>query len=332
MNLLEVARSIGATAENVPPELEITGVAGVDQAGPTELTFLTNPKYTAAAAASKAAAIIVSPGFPADGRALLRCPNPHLAYAKALELFYSPPAYPPHVHPKAVIAASAKLGPNAHVGAYVVIDDDVEIGANCTLLPHVVIYRGAIIGDNFFAHSHAVVREFCRIGDNVILQNGVVIGSDGYGFAPDGDGWHKVVQSGTVVLGDNVEVQAHSCIDRATVGETRIGDGVKIDNLVQVGHGSRIEENTMLCSQVGLAGSTRVGKHVMLAGQVGVAGHLTIGDRAIATAQTGIHRDVDPNTMVSGYPAIDNHLWLRACAVFNKLPELAKAIRKLSRG
>ena len=218
----------------------------------------------------------------------------------------------------------------AHVGAYVVIDEDVEIGANCTILPHVVIYRGVTIGNNFFAHSHAVVREFCRIGDHVILQNGVVIGADGYGFAPDGEGWHKIVQSGTVVVGNNVEVQANSCIDRATIGETRIADGVKIDNFVQVGHGSHVGENTMLCSQVGLAGSTRVGKHVMLAGQVGAAGHCTIGDNAIVTAQSGV-RDVPPNTIVSGSPAIDNRQWLRAVAAFTKLPELAKAVRKLAK-
>ena len=260
------------------------------EASPTQLTFLTNPKYTPAAARTKAAAIIVSPDFPADGRALLRSENPHLAYAKALELFYAPPRYQPCIHPTAVIASSAKVGPNAHVGAYVVIDDEVEIGANCTLLPHVVIYRGATIGNNFFAHSHAVVREFCRIGDNVILQNGVVIGADGYGFAPDGERWHKIVQSGTVVVGNNVEVQANSCIDRATIGETRIADGVKIDNFVQVGHGSKVGENTMLCAQVGLAGSTRVGRHVMLAGQVGAAGHCTIGDHAIVTAQSGRSR------------------------------------------
>ncbi len=330
MKLLEIARSIGATAENVPPELEITGLAGVGDAGPTELTFLTNPKYMAAASTTRAAAIIVAPGFPADGRALLRSQNPHLAYAKALELFYSPPRYQPGIHPTAVIASSARVGPGTHVGAYVVIDEDVTIGANCTLLPHVVIYRGVTIGNNFFAHSHAVVREFCRIGDHVILQNGVVIGADGYGFAPDGEGWHKIVQSGTVVVGSNVEVQANSCVDRATIGETRIADGVKIDNFVQVGHGSQVGENTMLCSQVGLAGSTRVGKHVMLAGQVGAAGHCTIGDNAIVTAQSGV-RDVPPNTIVSGSPAIDNRQWLRAVAAFTKLPELAKAVRKLAK-
>jgi UDP-3-O-[3-hydroxymyristoyl] glucosamine N-acyltransferase len=330
MNLREIARSIGASVENVPEELEITGVVGVDEAGPTELTFLTNPKYTVAATASRAAAMIVSPDFPADGRAVLRCKNPHLAYAKALELFYSPPRYQPSMHSTAVIAPSAKIGPNAHVGAYVVIDDDVEIGANCTILPHVVIYRGVTIGNNFFAHSHAVVREFCRIGDDVILQNGVVIGADGYGFARDGESWHKIVQSGTVVVGNHVEVQANSCIDRASIGETRIADGVKIDNLVQVGHGSKVGENTMLCAQVGLAGSTRVGRNVMLAGQVGAAGHCTIGDHAIVTAQSGV-RNVPPNTIASGTPAIENRQWLRASAAFHKLPELAKAVRKLTK-
>ncbi|MGO9328104.1 MAG: UDP-3-O-(3-hydroxymyristoyl)glucosamine N-acyltransferase, partial [Steroidobacteraceae bacterium] len=169
-----------------------------------------------------------------------------------------------------------------------------------------------------------------RIGDNVILQNGVVIGADGYGFAPDGESWHKIVQSGTVVIGNNVEVQANSCIDRATIGETQVADGVKIDNFVQVGHGSKVGENTMLCAQVGLAGSTRVGKHVMLAGQVGAAGHCTIGDHAIVTAQSGV-RDVEPNRIVSGSPAIDNRQWLRAIAAFNKLPELARAVRKLAK-
>lgn len=331
MKLLEIARSIGATAENVPAELDVTGMATLEEAGPTELTFLTNPKYTAEASTTKAAAIIVSPAYAANGRPVLRHKNPHLAYAKALELFYAPPRYEPCVHPTAVIAPSAKIGANAHIGAYVVIDDDVVIGDGCTLLPHVVIYRGVRIGKNFFAHAHTAVREFCRLGDNIILQNGVVIGSDGYGFARAERDWYKIVQSGTVVIGNNVEVQANSCIDRATIGETRIADGVKVDNLVQVGHGSKIGENTMLCAQVGLAGSTRVGKNVMLAGQVGVAGHCTIGDNAIATAQSGIPGDVAANTIVSGYPAMENRQWLRSSAIFSKLPELARMIRKLAR-
>jgi UDP-3-O-[3-hydroxymyristoyl] glucosamine N-acyltransferase len=332
MKLLEIARRIGASAENVPAELEITGVAGLDEAGATELSFLSNPRYTPQAATTRAAAIIVTTDFPANGRPLLRSPNPQLAYAKALELFYTPPRYPAGIHPTAVIAASARIGANPSIGAYAVIGEEVEIGANCTILPHVVIYGGARIGDNFFAHAHAVVREFCRLGDNVILQNGVIVGADGYGFARDGESWHKIVQSGTAVLGNDVEVQANACVDRATLGETRIGDGTKIDNLAQVGHGSKVGKNTMLCGQVGLAGSTRVGDNAILAGQVGIAGHCTIGDNAVITAQSGVSNDVPANAMISGSPAFDHRQWMRAVAVFAKLPELAKAIRKFTRG
>jgi UDP-3-O-[3-hydroxymyristoyl] glucosamine N-acyltransferase len=211
----------------------------------------------------------------------------------------------------------------------VVIQEDVEIGKNAMLLAHVVIYRGVKIGSNFVAHAHAVVREFCRIGNNVVLQNGVVIGGDGFGFAKDGNGrWHKIVQSGPTVIEDDVEVQANACIDRASVGETLIARGAKIDNLVQVGHGSRVCEDTLLCAQAGRGGSTDVGKNLILAGQVGVAGHCKIGDGAIATAQSGIPNDVAAGAVVSGYPAMDNKLWLRCVAVFNRLPEIARALRK----
>ena len=248
-----------------------------------------------------------------------------------MELFYQPPAYAPGIHKTAVVHPTAKIGANAHIGPYAVVERDVTIGANATVLAHVVIYPSARIGDNFFAHAHSVVREHCRLGNNVVLQNGVVIGADGFGFAKDDQGrWHKIMQSGPAVLEDNVEVQANACIDRASVGETHVASGAKIDNLVQVGHGSRVGENTLLCAQAGLAGSTDVGKNVILAGQVGVAGHCKIGDGAIATAQTGIPNDVPAGAVVSGYPAIDNKLWLRCSAVFHRLPELMKAVRQKS--
>lgn len=211
------------------------------------------------------------------------------------------------------------------------IDEGAVIGDDAVMLAHVVIYRGARIGNNFFAHAQSIVREFCQIGNNVILQNGVIIGADGFGFARTAEGWHKIVQSGITVIEDDVEVQANACVDRASVGETRVMRDAKIDNFVMIGHGSRVGEHTMLCSQVGLAGSTEVGKNVILAGQVGVAGHCVIGDGAIATAQTGIPNDVDAGAMVSGYPAIANRDWLRSVAVFNKLPELAKTVRKLAK-
>ncbi len=211
------------------------------------------------------------------------------------------------------------------------VDREAQIGDNAVLLAHVVIYCGARIGNHFFAHAHAVVREFCELGDNVVLQNGVIVGPDGFGFAKDDSGhWYKIVQSGKVVVESDVELQANACIDRASVGETRIGCGTKLDNLVHVGHSCTIGHDTLLCAQVGLAGTTDVGNNVILAGQVGVAGHVKIGDGAIAIAQSGIPQDVPAGAMVSGSPAIDHKLWLRYCAVYPKLPEIAKAVRKLS--
>jgi UDP-3-O-[3-hydroxymyristoyl] glucosamine N-acyltransferase len=326
MKLSEIASRLGARLDGA--DAEITGVAGIEEAGPGQITFVANPKYAAAAKTTRATAVIVSEDFPAISAATLRSKNPYLAFAQALELFYHSPRYAVGIHSTAVVASSAKIGKHASIGPYAVVGEDVRIGEHCVLLPHVVIYRGAQIGNNFFAHAHAVVREFCRLGDNVVLQNGAVIGADGFGFAKDDQGrWYKIAQSGPAVLEDNVEVQANACVDRATVGETRIGRGTKIDNLVQVGHACKVGENTMLCAQTGLAGSTMVGKNVILAGQVGVAGHCTIGDGVIATAQTGIPNDVEPGKMVSGYPAIDNRQWLRCVAVYNKLPEFARALR-----
>ena len=329
MRLAEIAAALDAVLENADPNLEITGVAGIEEAAAGQITFIANPKYIADARTTHASAVIVAPNFPATGKGLLRTGNPYLAFARAIDLFYNAPAYQPGVHSTAVIAPTAKIGPNAHIAAYVVIDDEVELGANAVLLPHVVIYRGAKIGDNFFAHAHAVVREHCRVGDHVTLQNGVIVGCDGFGFARDGERWQKITQSGPAVLEDHIEVQANSCIDRASVGETRIASGAKIDNLVQVGHGSTVGKNTLLCAQVGLAGSTVVGKNAILAGQVGVAGHCHIGDGVIVTAQSGTHGDIPAGSMVSGAPAFDHKQWLRAVGVFSRLPELAKAIRKL---
>jgi UDP-3-O-[3-hydroxymyristoyl] glucosamine N-acyltransferase len=192
------------------------------------------------------------------------------------------------------------------------------------------IYRGAKIGDEFFAHAHAVVREFCRIGHRVTLQNGVVIGGDGFGFAKRPNGtWHKMTQSGPAVLEDDVEVQANACVDRATVGETRIGHGAKLDDLVLVGHASQVGADTLLCGQVGLAGSTKIGNNCILAGQVGTAGHLSVGDGTILTAQSGVPNDVPPRSMYSGYPAVDNRQWLKMMASLNRLPELQKRVREL---
>jgi len=328
MKLSQIASALNARLENGSPDVEITGVAGIENAGPGQLTFVANPKYGSAARTTKASAVIVAEDFPVIPAAMLRSRNPYLAFARAITLFYQPPKYEPGIHPTAVMHSSAKIGAGAHIGPYVVIDEGAQIGDNAVLLSHVVIYRGVRIGNNFFAHAHAVVREYCRLGDNVILQNGAIIGADGFGFAKDDSGhWHKIVQPAPVVIEDDVEVQANSCIDRASVGETHIGRGVKIDNLVQVGHGSHIGEDSLLASQVGLAGSTEIGKSVILTGQVGVVGHCKVGDGAIVTPQSGVAGDIEAGAIVSGAPAVDHKLWLKYSALLSKLPEIARAVR-----
>jgi UDP-3-O-[3-hydroxymyristoyl] glucosamine N-acyltransferase len=328
MKLAELARRLGATcAQN--GDLEIFSVAGIEEAGPGQLTFVSNPKYAPLARTTKASAVLVAEDFPDIAAATLRTANPYLAFACAIEIFSPPPRYLPGIHPTAVIDPSATLGEGAHIGAYVVVGHDVVIGPHATLLAHVVIYHGAHIGSHFFAHAHAVIREGCRLGDHVIVQNGAIVGADGFGFAKNSQGgWHKITQSGVVHVADEVEIQANSCVDRASIGITRIERGAKIDNLVQVGHGSIVGENTLLCAQVGLAGSTHIGKNVVLAGQVGVAGHCNIGDGVTATGQTGLHGDIPAGKILSGSPGVDNRRWLRATALFYRLPEILKQLQK----
>jgi UDP-3-O-[3-hydroxymyristoyl] glucosamine N-acyltransferase len=310
--------------------VDITGVVGIEEAEAGHLTFVSNPKYAGKARTTKASAVIVSPDFPEIEAATLRSANPYLTFARAVEIFYAAPKPALEIDPSARIAASAKIGEGASIGPYVVIEDDVHIGRNATLRPFVHISRGARIGNNFKAYAHVSVREYCQIGNNVILQDGAKIGTDGYGYAKQDDGsYYKIVQSGIVVLEDDVEVGANATVDRATIGETRVRRGAKIDNLVQVGHASDVGEDTLLCAQVGLAGSTEIGRQVVLAGQVGVAGHCRIGDGVVATAQSGIPSDVAPGKIVSGYPAVDNRQWLRASAAFARLPELVRRLGRI---
>lgn len=331
MKLSDIAARLDCTLKG-NGEIEISGVVGIDEADTGHLTFVSNPKYAAKSRTTKASALIVSPEFPEIELATLRSANPYLAFARAVELFYRPPQAIQGIDVNARIASSAKIGPRSSISAYVVIEDDVQIGKNCTLYPFVHICRGARIGDNFKAYSHVSVREYCQIGNNVILQDGAKVGTDGFGYAKKDDGsYYKIVQSGVVVLEDDVEVGANATVDRATIGETRVRRGVKIDNLVQVGHASDVGENTLLCAQVGLAGSSKIGRNVILTGQVGVAGHLEIGDGVVATAQTGIPSSVEAGKIISGYPAIDNRLWLKASAVFKRLPELLKRVETLEK-
>ncbi len=336
MRLGEIAQKLGCRLEG-KPETQITGVAGIEYATPGQLTFLANRKYFPLLRTTRASAVLVEEGIALERGselaplASLRTPNPYLAFARAIELFYEPPRYAPGVHPTAIVSPSARIGDGAHIGPYCFVDDDAVIGRNAVLHSFVTIYRGAEIGDDFYGHAHAVVREHCRIGHRVTLQNGVVIGGDGFGFAKQPDGiWYKMRQSGPAVLEDDVEVQANSCVDRATVGETRIRRGAKLDDLVMVGHGCQVGENTLLCAQVGLAGSTKVGSGCILAGQVGSGGHLTIGDGAMITAQSGLPDDVPPRAYFSGSPAVDHRQWLKTAAALNRLPEWHKRLRELA--
>jgi UDP-3-O-[3-hydroxymyristoyl] glucosamine N-acyltransferase len=337
MKLQELAQKLGCRLEG-NPDLEIRGVAGIDRAGAGDLTFLANRKYLGLLRTTRASAVLVEDGVALtrdsgfEELAALRSKNPYLAFAQAIELFYEAPAYPEGVHETAVIAASARIGAGAHIGPYCFVDDEAEIGKNAVLHSFVTIYRGAKIGTDFFAHAHAVVREGCVLGDRVMLQNGAIIGGDGLGFAKRADGtWQKMMQSGPAVLEDDVEVQANACVDRATVGETRIGRGTKIDDLVLIGHASQVGANAMLCGQVGLAGSTKIGESCILAGQVGTAGHLTVGDGAVITAQSGVPNDVPARAMYSGYPAVDNREWLKMMAALKELPELVRRVRELEK-
>lgn len=331
MKLGELATRLGAELRG-DAELEITGVKGIEEAGPTEITFVANPRYGGLARKTKAAAVLVEPEFPDIEAATLRIKNPYYAFSRALGLFYQPPAYPAGIHPTAVIDPTAEIGQGAHIGAYVVVERDVQLGANATLLPHVVLYPGAKAGSHFFAHAHAVVREGCVLGDHVTLENGAIVGADGFGFAKNDQGhWEKIPQSGPVRLGDRVDVQANACIDRATVGATEIGDGTKVDNLVQVGHGSRVGKDTLVCAQAGLAGSSVIGNNVILAGQAGVAGHCSLGDGVILTAQSAVSHDIPAGKMISGSPGFDNRVWLRAVTIFQRLPELLKRLDRVEK-
>ncbi len=333
MKLSALAAHLGASLLG-DPDAEVTSAAGLEEARPGQLTFVANPNYASLARTTQATAVVVEPSFSEIAAATLRIANPYLAFARALEFLYEAPMYAPGIHPTAVIAPTAAVGLHAHIGAYVVIGDHAVLGDHATLLPHAVVYPHAHIGSHFFAHAHAIVRERCRLGDHVTLQNGAIIGADGFGFArydtpaPDAPAWHKIQQTGVTVLDDHVEVQANATVDRASIGETRVHTGAKIDNLVMVGHGSSVGANTLLCSQVGLAGSTKVGKDAILAGQVGVAGHLTIGDGATITAQSGIINDVPAGSTVSGTYAFDRIKWLRSYALFHRLPEILREIRQ----
>lgn len=331
MKLREVAERLECTLEG-DGSVDIVRVAPIEDAGPGDLTFFANPKYAPELRSTRASAVIV--GRQADGApcAILRTSDPYLTFAKAVDLFADSWRPAVGVHPLAAVEAGAVVASDASIGPFTFVSEGARIGARTVLYSHVTVGRFAEIGDDCVVRAQASIRERVRIGNRVVVQDGVVIGSDGYGFARRPDGSHqKIPQVGDVVIEDDVEIGANTTVDRPAVGETRIAAGTKIDNLVQIAHGVRVGRNVLLAAQVGIAGSSVIEDQVTLAGQVGVAGHLTIGKGTVATAQTGIPNSVEPESFISGYPAIPNREWLKASAMFRKLPELKKIVADLER-
>jgi UDP-3-O-[3-hydroxymyristoyl] glucosamine N-acyltransferase len=329
VTLGELARRLECPVEG-DAAIEIRRVAKIEEAGPGDLTFLANPKYASKLASTKASAVIMNGEAVEAPCAVIRSQSPYLTFARAAQVLS--PDQPPAagVHSLASVAADAAVDPTATVSAFAVIGAGATIGARTIVHPHVVIGDGTTIGPDCILHAHVSIRERCTIGARVIVQNGAVVGSDGYGFALRADGSHeKIPQTAPVVIEDDVEIGANTTIDRPAVGETRVKAGTKIDNLVQIGHGVVLGKNVLLAAQVGIAGSTVLGDNVVFGGQVGVGGHLTIGDRAKAVGQSGITNSVDADAFVSGYPAIDNREWRRSAVVFRKLPEMRRQLRAL---
>jgi UDP-3-O-[3-hydroxymyristoyl] glucosamine N-acyltransferase len=329
VELAQLAERLGCRLEG-DGTIDVTRVATLEEAGPGDVTFLANPKYAQAAQLTRASAVILADDAAPVPCAMLRTPQPYRAFADALVALGRDERPPRGVHPSAVVAPDASLGPEVSVGPLVVVGSRAVIGARTVLHPHVVVGPGAEVGDDCVLHARVSIRDRTRIGDRVVIQDGAVIGSDGFGFVTDPSGvHHKIPQQNIVVIEDDVEIGANTTIDRPAVGETRIGAGTKIDNLVQIAHGVKVGRRALLVAQVGIAGSTKIGDGVVLAGQVGVAGHVTLGDGVRATAQTGIPNDVEAGALVSGYPAIDNRDWLRASAVFRHLPDLRRQVKVL---
>ncbi len=331
MRLAELAEQTNAQLEG-DGEVEINGAAGLDEATPGHVTFLANPRYTPRVQTTRASAIYLAEDV-ATGRndiVVLRARDPYLAYTRALRLFHPETEFDSFVHPAAVIDPTARVAARVWIGANVVVGRNAEIADGVCLYPNVTIYDDVHIGADSIIHSGVALRAGTQIGARVRIHNNAVVGSDGFGYAKDEQGrWLKIPQTGRVVVEDDVEIGAGTTIDCASVGETRIRRGAKLDNLVQVGHSCTIGEDALICAQVGLAGSSRIGRRVILAGQAGVAGHLTVGDDAVITAKSATSHNVPPGKVISGIPGFDNREWLRSIAAFRRLGEMQRSLRRL---
>ncbi|MDL1970607.1 MAG: UDP-3-O-(3-hydroxymyristoyl)glucosamine N-acyltransferase [Candidatus Desulfofervidaceae bacterium] len=314
-------------------EIEITGIAPIDRAISGQITFIANKKYKKYLKTTKASAAIVPPEVEESSIALIKAPNPYLAYARVAQLFYKWPYNFKGISPQAVIGKEVKLGENVTIYPLAYIDDKAQIGDGTVIFPGVYIGPQVKVGRQTIIYPNAVVLAGCEIGDRVVIHSGVVIGSDGFGFAPDEQGrYMKIPQLGIVKIDDDVEIGANTTIDRAALGETVIKKGTKIDNLVQIGHNVQVGADSVIVAQVGIAGSTRVGNRVTLAGQVGVVGHIEIGDGVKVGAKTGVNKSIPANTaMASGVPAMPYQTYLKTMAILPKLPELLARMRMLEK-
>jgi UDP-3-O-[3-hydroxymyristoyl] glucosamine N-acyltransferase len=326
VTLGELARQLECPVEG-DERIDITGVAKIETAGPGDLTFLAQAKFTRALATTKASAVITSPGIDGAPCAVIRSANPYLTFGRAVQLLTPQEKAWAGVHSSAIVDPSASVEATVSVGALAVIEAGARVGARTVIHPHALVARGAVVGTDCVLHARVTVRERCVLGDRVVLQDGAVVGSDGFGFAQRPDGSHeKIPQLAPVVIEDDVEIGANTTIDRPAMGETRIKAGTKIDNLVHIGHGVIVGKHTLLAAQVGIAGSTVLGDHVMFGGQVGIGNGLAVGDRAKAVGKSGITNSVDADAFVSGYPAIDNGEWRRSSVIFKKLPDMRRQL------
>ena len=329
MRLDELARRLGCRLDG-DGAIDVHRVVGLDEAGPGDVSFLANPKYAGRLAATRASAVIVQEDAAGAPCATLRSANPYLTFAEAIACL-TPPAVPrPGISAHAVVDPSAAVGPDVSIGPFVVIGARATIGARSILHPHVTVGADAVIGADCVLHAQVSIREHVALGDRVVVQDAAVIGSDGFGFAHRADGTHhKIPQVGGVVIEDDVEIGAHTAIDRPAVGETRIAAGAKIDNLVQIAHGVKVGRNSLLAAQVGIAGSTVIGEGVTFAGQSGAVGHVHIGNGVVVTAKAAVTHDVDSGQVVAGFPAMDIADWRRSEVLVRKLPELRKQLADL---
>ena len=311
--------------------IRIKGIAGIEEAEQGELSFLANPVYRVYLEKTRASAVIVGREIDKAKIPLIRHNNPYYAFCKALEIFTIKKDFPEGIHKRAILGKDVRIGKGVHIGPYVIIGDRVQIEDRVTILAGSFIGDDSILGEESFLYPRVTIREESLIGKRVILHPGAVIGSDGFGYAKESGVYHKIPQVGKVVLEDDVEIGANTTIDRATLGETRIRRGTKIDNLVQIGHNVSIGENTVIAAQVGISGSTRVGKNVVMGGQVGLGGHIKIGDNVMLGAQAGATKSIPSNTIVSGYPAREHTKAKKIEACITLLPLYVKKIRELER-